>query len=77
MTSPSDYHVYAQGVGGWLVRQGPDGPVLSRHLTRGQAVAHAQRLVRDHQGSTRLVVHGLDGMVLHETVYDGPMAAVG
>lgn len=77
MTSPSEYHVYAQGVGGWLVREGHDGPVVSRHLTRGQAVAHAQRLVRDHPGATRLVVHGLDGMVLRDTVYDVPVAAVG
>lgn len=76
MTTPSEFHVFAQGVGGWLVRQGEDGPVVSRHLTRGQAVAHAQRLVADHAGAARLVVHGLNGMVLHEARYDAGATAL-
>lgn len=75
MTSPVEYHVFAQGVGGWLVREDADGRVVSRHLTRGQAVAHAQRLAAEYAG--RLVVHGLDGRVLRATTHQDSAAVVG
>ncbi len=77
MTPTIEYHVFPQGVGGWLVREGPEGPVVSRHMTRAQAVADARRRVVDHPSAARLVVHGLNGMVLHEAYDAAPATAPG
>lgn len=59
------YHVLPQGTGGWLVqRDGADRPV-SAHVTKGQAVAKAERLVAaDPDG--RVILHRPDGTVQTE-----------
>ncbi len=71
------YHVLPQGTGGWLVkRHGARRPV-SVHVTKGQAVAKAERLVAADP-SGRVIVHRPDGTVQTEwTPTDNQIQATG